>query len=89
MTHSKLASQMVELCTLLLGLQCIARALVYAESGYATDDVLYSCPCLLCTSELSDQNVRGFCYAVERCVHGWSAAGMVRSLSRNCSVLVG
>lgn len=61
---------MAELCTLLLGLQCIARVPVDGESGSATDDVPYRCPCLLCIDESSDQNARGFYDANERFTRG-------------------
>ena len=75
MTHSALASRMAELCTLPRGLQCIARVPVDAVPGSATGDapLLYSCPCLPCIGELSDQNARGSRYAYES-AHDWFAA---------------
>jgi len=75
MTHFIPASQMAALCTLPRGLQCIARVPVDAVSGSATGDapLLYSCPCLPCIGELSDQNARGSRYAYES-AHDWFAA---------------
>jgi hypothetical protein len=74
MTHSIPASRMVELCTLPLALQCIARVPVDAESGSATNDVPCSYLCFLCIDELSDQNAQGFYCANERCARAWSVA---------------
>lgn len=61
---------MAELCTLLLGLQCIARVPVDGDFGSAIDDVPYSYLCFLCIDESSDQNARGFYDAIERCARG-------------------
>ena len=77
MTHSIPASQMAALCILPRGLQCIARVPVDGESSSAAAGdapLLYSCHCLLCIGESSDQNARGYHYAYERRFHGWSAA---------------